>query len=326
MFKVSVIVPVYNTEKYLRECLNSLAEQTLDGIEIVMVNDGSKDKSITIMEEFVKRYPDRFVLLNKQNGGQATARNKGIRECHGKYIGFVDSDDKVHPDMFREMYETAVSGDYDYVECHYHYVKEGKNGELKELSTRGNIREYKGKRDMFINPQVSPWNKLYKRELIIEAGIEFPEGVIYEDTSFFIKTIPYINKSKYIDKKFVYYYLRGSSTMNANKSIKVGDIFKVLEDYLKFYEERRLFEEYREELEYFTTKIILCSSLSRIGRVKDKKLKKELLDKSFGFINEWFPDYKKNKYYTGKTGKYIKIVNRRNSRLISMILGKIMKG
>ena len=77
MFKVSVIVPVYNTRKYLRECLRSLEKQTIDSIEIIMVNDGSTDESITIMEEFVRKYPDRFVLINKENGGQATARNMG---------------------------------------------------------------------------------------------------------------------------------------------------------------------------------------------------------------------------------------------------------
>lgn len=326
MFKVSVIVPVYNTRKYLRECLRSLEKQTIDSIEIIMVNDGSTDESITIMEEFVRKYPDRFVLINKENGGQATARNMGIQESHGEYIGFVDSDDKVDKNMFQKMYQAASCGDYDYVECHYHYVEEQKDGSLKELETRGNIRAYKNKKDMFIDPQVSPWNKLYKRELLIDNEIKFPEGVIYEDTSFFIKSIPYINKAKYLDEKLVYYYLHSNSTMNKNKSVKVADIFKVLEDYLKFYKDRELYEEYKEELEYFTTKIILCSSLSRIGRVTDKDLKKQLLDKSFEFINKWFPNYKNNRYYTGKIGKYIRIVNRRNSSIISTVLGKVMKG
>lgn len=82
------------------------------------------------------------------------------------------------------MYQAASCGGYDYVECHYHYVEEEKDGSLKELETRGNIRAYKNKKDMFIDPQVSPWNKLYKRELLIDNEIKFPEGVIYEDTSF----------------------------------------------------------------------------------------------------------------------------------------------
>ena len=326
MFKVSVIVPVYNTRKYLRECLKSLEKQTIDSIEIIMVNDGSTDESFSIMEEFVRKHPDRFVLINKENGGQATARNLGIKQSHGEYIGFVDSDDKVDINMFQKMYQAASCGNYDYVECHYHYVQEQKDGSLKELETRGNIRAYRNKKDMFIDPQVSPWNKLYKRELLINNHIEFPEGVIYEDTSFYIKSIPYIKKAKYLDEKLVYYYLHGSSTMNANKSAKVGDIFKVFEDYLGFYKDRKLYEEYADELEYFTTKIILCSSLSRIGRVKDKRLKKQLLDMSFEFINKWFPNYKSNKYYTGKIGKYIKLVNRRNSSIISTVLGKVMKG
>ncbi len=325
MCKVSVIVPVYNTKLYLRRCLDSLANQTIDSIEIVLVNDGSTDNSLSIMEEYKEKYPDKFTIINKENGGQATARNLGIKSCKGQYIGFVDSDDCVDVNMFKTMYEKAINNKCDYVECHYHYIEEGIKGN-KELQTRGNIRPYLGRKDMFINPQVSPWNKLYKREVLVDNQIDFPEGLIYEDTAFFIKSVPFIKQSAYIDSKFVNYYLRKTSTMNANKSRKVGDIFKVIEDYLKFYKDRGLYEEYKTELEYFSSKIILCSSLSRIGRVSDKEIRNQLLDESFELLCKWFPNYKSNKYYGGKIGLYIKFVNRKNSSIIASVLGKVMKG
>lgn len=325
MIKVSVIVPVYNTKKYLNRCLDSLVNQTLQELEILLVNDGSTDGSDEILRDYEARYPDRVRVLDKENGGQATARNLGIRESHGQYIGFVDSDDYVDTEMFATMVQVALENDCDMVECHYHYIEESENGD-KELATRGNIRQYKDQKDMFINPMTAPWNKLIKREILLQEGMQFPEGLIYEDTAFCIKLIPYIEKEIYVDRKFVSYILRGTSTMNANKSRKVADIFDVLDDILLFYKKNQFWDTYQRELEYFCVKILLCSSLSRIGRIPDKVLESELLDKTFAYIGENFPKYKENPYFQGKIGMYIKLVNRGNSKLFGRLLGRVMKG
>lgn len=325
MPKVSIIVPVYNTSKYLRRCMDALVSQTLGDIEIIAVNDGSTDDSMNILCEYKDRYPDKVKIFTKENGGQATARNRGILESTGDYIGFADSDDYVDVTMFEKMYNLAESTGSDMVECHYHYIQETDAG-VKELATRGNIRDYGNQKNMFIDPQVSPWNKMYRREVLLQEDVNFPEGLIYEDTSFYIKTIPYVKKSAYLDEHLVYYFLRGNSTMNANKSRKVADIFAVLDDILTFYKKHGFYEEYRTELEYFCVKIMLCSSLSRIGRVTDKALERELLDRTFEFVCGNFPEYKRNPYFKGKIGIYIRLVNRGNSRLIGRVLGKIMKG
>ncbi len=325
MIKVSVIVPVYNTKKYLRRCLDSLVNQTLEELEILLVNDGSTDGSDEILREYEKKYEGRVRVLEKENGGQATARNLGIRESRGQYIGFVDSDDYVDCEMFASMVQVALDNDCDMVECHYHYVEESESGD-KELATRGDIRQYKDQKDMFINPMAAPWNKLIKREILLQEGTQFPEGLIYEDTAFCIKLIPHIKKHIYVDKKFVFYILRGTSTINANKSRKVADIFAVLDDMITYYKKHAFYDMYAEELEYFCVKVLLCSSLSRIGRVQDKIIQEELLDQTFSYIAEHFPEYKKNSYVRGKIGMYIKFVNRKNSKMISKILGRIMKG
>ena len=116
--KVSVIIPIYNAEKHLRECLMSLESQTLDEIEIIMVNDGSTDSSKSICEEFSSR-DDRFILINQENGGSASARRKGMLYATGEYIGFVDSDDWSETSMFKKMYETAKQYDVDIVFCNF---------------------------------------------------------------------------------------------------------------------------------------------------------------------------------------------------------------
>lgn len=323
MVKVSVIVPVYNTKKYLKRCLDSLVNQTLQELEIILVNDGSTDGSIEILREYEERFPGRVRVLEKENGGQATARNLGIKESHGQYVGFVDSDDYVELEMFETMVRVAQANACDMVECHYHHIEE-RDG--KELATRGNIRQYIDRKDMFINPMTAPWNKLIRREILMQNGLQFPEGLIYEDTAFCIKLIPHIKKHLYVDKKFVYYILRSTSTMNANKSRRVADIFAVLDDILKYFKENHFYESYKKELEYFCVKILLCSSLSRIGRVHDKMLEEELLDKTFKYINDNFSNYKDNSYFQGKIGMYIKLVNRKNSKLLGRLLGRVMKG
>ena len=325
MVKVNIIVPVYNTERYLRRCLNSLVNQTLKELEIILVDDGSTDSSGQILKEYEENYPDRIRVFSKENGGQATARNLGLQKCTGTYIGFVDSDDYVEISMFETMYRVAEQNQCDMVECHYRYLyEEGKR--TKELKTRGDIRQYKSQKEMFINPQVSPWNKLFRREVLLQGGVDFPEGLIYEDTAFYMKAIPFIKKETYLEEPLVNYFLRGSSTMNINKSRRVGDIFPVLNNILEFYRNNHFYQAYREELEYFCVKILLCSSLSRIGRIQNNSLAGELYATTFDFIQENFPRYKQNPYFSGKIGIYARLVNRKNCRYIGKLLGRVMKG
>ena len=109
MYKVSVIIPVYNTEQYLNKCLDSLVNQTLKDIEIILINDGSTDNSQNIIDEYSAKYPDKIKSFIKENGGQATARNLGITKATGEYIGFVDSDDWIELNMYEELYNKALS-------------------------------------------------------------------------------------------------------------------------------------------------------------------------------------------------------------------------
>jgi glycosyltransferase involved in cell wall biosynthesis len=330
---VSVVMPVYNTEKYLKRCLEALVNQTIphSELEIIAVNDGSTDSSPEILAEYADKYPELIKVYNKTNGGQATARNLGIRMAKGDYIGFADSDDYVDVTMFDKLYKLAQSEDADLVECHYHSMlelpaKEGEPLEYKEIGTRGTISAHEDARELFLNPQVSPWNKLYRKSILVDNEVFFPEGIIYEDTAFYIKTLPFIKKHAYLDESLVYYSVRPSSTMTKNLGKKVGDIFSVFDDIRDYYRTRNLLGEYKDELEYFCVKIAFCSNLSRIGRVKNGYLRNELLDKTFDYVRKNYPDYKKNKFFVGKIGMYIKSVARWNSGIYAMVLSKVMIG
>lgn len=326
MAKVSIVVPVYNTSRYLHRSMDALVNQTLNDIEIIVINDGSTDSSVDIINEYVDKYPDKVRLISKENGGQGSARNIGIKQAKGEYIGFADSDDCIDTAMFAVMYAKAKEDDADLVECSFHYVYEHEDGTMDELRPRGIVGKHPDNRDMFLNPQVSPWNKLYRASVLKDNDILFPEGLIYEDTSFYIKSIPYLKKMSYVDEKYVYYFLRGQSTMNSNKGKRVADIFSVIDDMLHFFVVRGFYDQYKDEIEYFCSKILLCSSLSRVGRISDRRLRNELYDQTYNYVKRNFPEYLSNKYYSGKIGLYVKTVKRWNMGMYGYALGKIMKG
>lgn len=311
MKKVSVIVPVYNAQKYLRKCAESLVHQTLDDIELIFVNDGSTDRSLEILEEYRTAFPEKVVVISKENGGQASARNLGIKMCNGEYVGFQDADDYVDLHMFERMYELAKENDSDYVECKYHYLKMDEKGDVTEIPQYGHVRAYGEKREMFIDPLVSPWNKIYRASLLKDNGITFTEGVIYEDTAFFIKAIPYIEKMSFLPEAYVYHFLWPGSTMNDGKSMRVGNVFVVLDDIVDFYEKRQYYKIYQKELEYFCMKILLCSSLKRIAQIENKTIRRKFIEETRKFIRRRFPQYRRNNFFRkNPTGIYMLCMNR----------------
>ncbi len=295
MPKVSIIVPVYNVEKYIEKCLNTLMTQTLSDIEIIIVDDGSKDSSKRIIEKFVKIYPQIIKYYYKENGGLSSARNFGIQYAQGEYIAFLDSDDYIEPTMYEEMYNTAKKENADMVECDFiwEYPK-------KQVLDRGVI--YNGKKDALEKARVVAWNKLIKREIIEKQKIEFPYGLRYEDVEFFYKLLPYLNNISFVKKYFIHYVQRDNSIVNTQNS-KTKDIFKVLNNVLEFYKNEGYYEDFKEQLEYTFTRILLCSSLKRMCKIGNKDERKKALDETWNILNAKFPNWKKNKLLKKKSLK-----------------------
>ena len=308
MPKVSIIVPVYNSQRYLVECLESLVNQSLKDIEIVIIDDGSKDNSAQIIEEYRSSYSNIIKVLSQKNSGQAVARNKGIQICTGEYIGFLDSDDTAELDMFEKMYATAKESDADFVYCDFYYVTDSG----KQLN---HLRKCEEPQKLILDCIVVPWNKLYKAEVIKNNNVYFPEGFFYEDTGWFVKTVPYIHKAIKLDEALVNHFKREDSSVTALDDKRVCHIFPVLEDTVRFYKTIGEYTKFEMELEYFFTKILLCSSLlRRVSRVRNKVVRKDLIHKTFAELNSYFPNYKENLYIKNKrSGLYMRVVNERNS-------------
>ncbi len=308
--KVSVIVPVYNTEKYLKKCIDSLLNQTLTEIEIVAINDGSPDGCKDILERYKATYPEKVVVIHKENGGQASARNLALGVCRGEYIGFLDSDDFVREEMFEKMYWMAAEQDADYVACGYTDITYRDGQEVVLQSYVASKVAVKTK-DMFFGALASPFLHLYKREIMVNSGVTFPEGYIYEDTAFYLNLIPHIKKLGVIEEALAVRLRHSNSTMATFKKERVRHIFPVLQISIDYYKEHGFWEEYRNELEYFCVRILLCSSLQRISKVGEFRGACELVDETLDFIKQHFPEYRKNPYLkSGKLALYMKGMNK----------------
>ncbi len=305
MPKVSVIVPVYNVEKYLIKSLDSLVNQTLEDIEIIVVNDGSTDNSKKIIEVYKEKYQDKIKYLEKPNGGLSDARNFGIPHATGEYIAFLDSDDYVELDTYEKMYNKAKEENADMVECDFIWEYPNKT----KIDT-GTI--YTNKKEMLTYARVVAWNKLIKRDLLEKYKIKFPKGLRYEDVEFFYKMVPYYNKVSFVKEPLIHYIQRESSISKVQNE-RTKEIFEVLDNVIEYYKNKNLYNEYKDELEYTYTRLLLCSSLFRMVKIKDKKVKKELLNTTWAKLNEKFPNWKKNKILKeNKSMKnlYMKTINK----------------
>ena len=315
MPKVSVIVPIYNVEKYLEKCINSLLSQTLEDIQIILVNDGSKDNSGNIAREYEKNNKNRIIYVEKENGGLSDARNYGLKYATGDFIAFLDSDDYIEKNAYEEMYNKAIEENADYVECDFIWEFPNKIRVDKQYP-------YKNKKEMLSFVRVVAWNKLIKRQLIIDNNLEFPKGFRYEDVEFTYKLIPFVNKFAYVDKPFIHYVQREGSIANVQNE-RTAEIFTVLDNVIEFYKKNNIYEKYRDEIEYNYARYLLCSSLKRICKIKDKTIRKKLLTESWERLNSKFPNWKENVILktvnTGKN-KYMRTVNKSTYKIYSKIL------
>ncbi len=313
MTKISVIVPMYNVENYIRKCLESLVNQTLDDIEIIVVDDGSRDLGKNIVKEYVETY-NNVKYYKKENGGLSDARNFGMKYATGEYIAFLDGDDYIDKKAYEKMYEKAKKEDSDIVECNFYWVY----GRRKKKDIG---KQYEAKSEIIEKARVVAWNKLYKREMLEEAKIEFPKGLQYEDVEFFYKLVPYIEKVSFVKEPLIYYVQRNGSISNS-KNEKTKDIFTVLDNVISFYKKKNFYDKYKEELEYTYTRLLLCSSLKRITKIKKKDVKIDLLNETWVNLNKTFPNWKENQILNTNLNskkRYMKSVNRFTYRIYAKI-------
>ncbi|MCI9559123.1 MAG: glycosyltransferase [Lachnospiraceae bacterium] len=235
MIKISVIIPVYNVENYLKRCIESVIKQTYKNLEIILVDDGSTDHSADICDEYAQK-DKRIIVIHKKNGGLSSARNAGIGIATGDFIGFVDSDDYISENMYRNLLALILKGNYDISVCGICRT----DGKRKWIKRDRSIVTYK--RDEYLkkilkinshDPNHFACNKLYKKELFEDSTVRYPESLTCEDVEGTFRII--LKSKKIIESKWVgYYYWINPESITASKYGKNNlDLFQICDHIIR---------------------------------------------------------------------------------------------
>lgn len=294
-FKVSIILPVYNVEKYLSACLDSLLAQTLEEIEIVAVNDGSTDGSLQILQAYQSLNPEKLFIFSTENHGVSRARNYGFAHSHGEYVWFVDSDDFVEPDACRLLYEKATADGNDLVLFRYYNV-DSETGVRKEYIASCHNQNFRVADKPYELPAISPypWIKFIHRDLF--NGLCFPEGIRFEDlpVAYLLavkaRSIGYVDQCFYNYRKNVGFLSRLTpSTLHIRNAI----IFMKEE-----MEKLGLFEQYQTELDFIAVRHFFYRFWKLLTNYEtdQKELKLQLINELFDYIESNIPNWENNHY------------------------------
>ncbi len=225
--KISIIVPIYNVERYLRECLDSILAQTFGDWECILVDDGSPDGCPQICDEYTACDP-RFRVIHRANGGQAAARNSGLREARGEYIGFVDSDDWIAPQLFERLYRLITKYGTDMAQVGYRKEYIGFFHSKRLIKQVSLLDRREIVRQMIFDQRIPSYmcNKLFRREVI---NTEFPEGKVFEDVAVLNRWVRDIRSAVLAPDTLYHYRMRKSSTLHTNFSRRL-DYFEAFRD------------------------------------------------------------------------------------------------
>ena len=251
--KISVIVPVYNMEQYLRQTIDSIISQTHKNLEIICVNDGSTDSSENIIKEYAN-FDKRILLLNKDNGGLSSARNVGLRTVTSDYVAFIDADDWIEPETYGKMLTAMLQNDVDMVACRFKrdyedFSHRKDSDDFYDNKTAWSKGKHKVTNSLISYFPVFAWTKLYKTSIIKENKIEFPEGLIFEDWVFYWKYIVFADSVYSIDSAFYHYRQRANSIMASiyesnGAGVNIIDYLKTAEIVYEYLYKNGLFDKY----------------------------------------------------------------------------------
>lgn len=267
---VSIIVPVYNSERYLKQCLDSLVNQTMQEIEIICVNDGSTDNSLQIIMNYAEK-DNRIKIIDKENEGQGAARKTGLKQANGEYISFVDSDDWLKLDSYEKLHKNAISNRSDIVMFDINRYDENKNKytyfdgcnvskylDNENIVYNEFIFDYTNIKPFLLNKSFSPCAKIYKNKFLkCYDDFYFPKHTIYEDVPFHVQILLRAKKISYYPEMLYIYRISNVNSSTARSSIstkKVFDIFTVVNKVEDILIDHKKIQEFKYE--FFTFKIV----------------------------------------------------------------------
>ena len=267
--KVSVLVPCYNVEKYIRECLDSICRQTLKELEIICINDGSTDSTLKILEEYAQK-DKRIIIIDKKNSGYGASMNMGLDKATGEYIGIVESDDYAELDMFKTLYEKACEADLDVIKSNFYFYFSESNRNLKNnYLPRVLLGQVFRSRDQFSIFYSAPsiWSAIYRREFLNKNQIRFLEspGASYQDTAFNFKVWAVAERCSCCEKAFIHYRQDNENSSIKSKS-KVFCVCDEWQEAVRYANKKGVYE----ELKYLIPRLKWKTYCWNFNRLKGK--------------------------------------------------------
>ncbi|MBQ7907238.1 MAG: glycosyltransferase [Clostridia bacterium] len=294
MWKVSVVVPIYNAEEYLVRCLDSIANQTLSDIEVICVNDGSSDSSLEIINSYVNNDP-RFKLLDKKNSGYGDTMNRGFDMAQGEYLSIVEADDFIEPNMLEHLYSCAKENDLDVCKAgFFYYYSQPQNRDIecklpRAFAKKGTFcpsRDIRGLKNQikFFGIKPTIWSAIYKREFLRSSGIEFTKtpGASFQDTAFNFKVWALAKRVRLVDGCFLHYRQdNASSSVNStSKVFCICDEMREIDRFLDSHGELSYLKPVMGAVKYDTYiwnyERLCCDPAREFLLVAAKELKKEI--------------------------------------------------
>lgn len=304
---ISIIVPIYKVEKYLKKCIESILKQTYKNIEIILVDDGSPDNCGKICDDY-KQMDKRIKVIHKNNGGLSEARNYGIREARGDYLLFVDSDDFIAENICEILINNINKYSADMAICNFYYVFENKKAIKNEMSSKKDVQVLEKEniiREYFLNYSVDlnvAWNKLYKKDIFKgKNAILFPVGKLHEDTYIMYKIYYNLNRLVRINKPLYYYRQRNDSIISSFSIKNVEDIMGYIKDYYIFS------KNVNKDLKQMIEAVALKEYVGTVNRIQESNLCDEcmfILKNMRVIILENTNNIRKNPYIKFKHLKY----------------------
>lgn len=307
MPEVSLIVPCYNSEKTIDKCLTSLKNQSFKNIEIIVVDDGSTDKSKKKIDKYIKN-DKRIFYYYKKNGGLSDARNYGLKKAKGNYVCFIDSDDYVSEFYVQKMYEAIKKSGSQIAICGFSRIY------AKKITTEKITNDTV---DMCIRP--AAWNKMFERNIFIDNKIFFPKGKWYED----LGTTPKITlNTKYsIVKDNLYYYVQNPKSIMHTYDDRIFDIYEILEGIEKYAKDNKFYDNKKASIEFMHIYHILIGTTYRSSFTKN--FSKDLIKDIYSKVYHKYPDWYKN-HYIRKMGiaykLYLYLLHKKSFGLIYYLL------
>ena len=294
-YKLSIVALVYNLEKYLPRCLDSLVNQTLDGIEILCVDDGSKDSAPQIIDDYANRYPDLVKAFHKENGGEFTTRNYGLERAQGEYVTFVDTDDYVEPNWAEKLYNAAKENDADMAVCGFERIDLATGKVVsRDMTGFGNaVKEVNALDDfcVFINP--APWNKIYKREKVKDLRFKNFRG--FNDMIFLASSYSKVEKIAFVPDVLYHYFLRYDSQIHSVNEQDVNNFKKYLLELKDLYIQEGKYENMQDIISFLVFLHLGMSVMYRASYDKSIKMGSMLKD-TVRYMDENFKSWRKNKF------------------------------